>query len=141
MTNCACFMSNDDDTHPSGTIAHVAVYHFTLHAFGSWPADHRRGYTVRGEGYQPPDAEEQQRREEKLSQPVVSFDAAMQKILIVGTYDICHRRGWRLHGAGNDETHFHAAISSKEFVEWHEVRDKLKNVLSLFLGRWTGIEG
>jgi len=119
----------------------VAVYHFTLHAFGSWPANHRRGDSVRGEGYQPPDADEQHRREENLSQPVVSVDAAMHKILIVGTYDICHRRGWRLRGAGNDETHFHAAISWTEFVEWQDMRDKLKNVLSLFLGRWTGIEG
>ena len=119
----------------------VPVYHFTFHAFGTWPADHRRGYTERGEGYQPPDPEEQRRREENLTQPLVSFDESMQKVLIVGTYDICQRRGWRFHGAGNDETHFHAALSWKEFIEWQEVRDKLKNLLSLFLGRLTGING
>jgi hypothetical protein len=76
----------------------VAVYHFTFHAFGSWDVDHPRGYTVREEGYQPPDPEEQRRREEHLKQPLVEFDEAMQRVLIVGTNDICQRRGgvhWR----------------------------------------------
>ena len=118
----------------------MAVYHFTLHAFGTWRADHPRGYTIRGKGYQPPDREEQSRRDQNLTQPVISFDEPMQRILIVGTYDICHRRGWRFHGAGNDATHFHALISWKDYVHWQNVRDKLKNLLSLFLGRWTGIE-
>src|SRR5688500_17259657 len=89
----------------------VAAYHFTFHAFGTWHADHPRGYTVRDDGYQPPDAEEQRRREEKLTQEVVHFDDAMQKVLVVGTYDICKRRGWRFHGGGNDRTHTHALIS------------------------------
>jgi hypothetical protein len=119
----------------------VAVYHFTFHAFGTWDADNRRGYTVRGEGYQPPDSKEQRRRDENMLQEVIEFDEAMQKVLIAGTYDICHRRGWTFHGAGTDPTHFHPLISWKGFVEWQDVRDKLKNILSLFLGRWTGIEG
>jgi hypothetical protein len=119
----------------------MAVYHITLHAFGSWRADHPRGYTERHEGYQLPNPEEQQRREENLTQAVVEFDEMMQRILIVGTHDICKRRGWRFHGAGNDKTHFHAAISWRGFVDWQDVRDKLKNLLSLFLGRWRGVEG
>ncbi len=119
----------------------MAVFHFTFHAFGSWPTDHPRGYTVREEGYQPTDAEGQQRREERLTQPIVEFDEDMQKVLVVGTYDICRRRGWRFHGGGNDNTHTHALISWNEFVDWQEARDKLKNLLSLFLGRWMGIEG
>ncbi|MBC8104990.1 MAG: hypothetical protein H7Z14_00235, partial [Anaerolineae bacterium] len=119
----------------------MAVYHFTLHAWGTWDADNRRGYTVRGEGYQPPDPDEQRRREENKLQQVLEFDAGMQRVLIAGTNDICERREWTFHGAGTDPTHFHALISWRAFVEWEFVRDKLKNILSLFLGRWTGIEG
>jgi hypothetical protein len=119
----------------------MAVYHVTLHAFGTWPANHPRGYTQRAAGYQAPDAEEQQRREENLSQSVVRFDEAMQRILIVGTHDFCDRRGFAFHGAGNDETHYHALLSWKTFNDWQEVRDRLKNVLSLFLGRWAGVQG
>src|SRR5688572_23059556 len=65
----------------------------------------------------------------------------MQKVLVVGTYDICKRRGWRFYGGGNDPTHTHALIGFKEFVDWQDARDALKNILSLFLGRWTGREG
>jgi hypothetical protein len=119
----------------------VAVYHFTCHAFGTWRADDRRGFTVRGEGYQPPAPDEQARREENLTQPVVHFDGMMQRILIVGTHDVCARRGWHFYGSGSDPTHFHAAVGWDGFVEWQVVRDKLKNLLSLFLARWTGIQG
>ena len=77
---------------PFGILTIVAVYHFTLHAMGSWRADHPRGYTVREEGYQLPDPDEQQRREEKMSQPVVEFDEDMQRILIAGTYDHLHAK-------------------------------------------------
>ena len=63
----------------------MAAYHFTFHAFGTWRADHPRGYTVREDGYQPANPEEQRRREEKLTQDVVYFDEAMQKVLVVGT--------------------------------------------------------
>ena len=65
----------------------------------------------------------------------------MQKILIAGTYDICQHRRWHFHGGGNDATHYHSLISWRDYVHWQDVRDKLKNLLSLFLGRWTGIEG
>ena len=88
----------------------MAVYHFTYHAFGTWRADHRRGYTVRGEGYHAPDPDEQARRDDNLTQSVVHFDEMMQRILVAGTYDVCARRGWSFYGAGNDRTHFHAAI-------------------------------
>ena len=96
---------------------------------------------MRDEGYQPPDPDEQHRREGNATQSPVQFDEAMQRVLVVGTYDICRRRGWRYHGGGNDLTHTHALIGWKDFVDWQEARDRLKNVLSLFLGRWTGIEG
>jgi hypothetical protein len=34
----------------------MPVYHETLHAYRSLRADHRRGYTRRGKGYQAPNA-------------------------------------------------------------------------------------
>ena len=54
---------------------------------------------------------------------------------------ICMRRQWTFYGARNDQTHYHALIGWHHFVDWQEARDKFKNILSLFLGRWTGIEG
>jgi hypothetical protein len=112
----------------------VGVYHFTLHAFGSWPADHSRGHTLREQGYQAPDHDEQQRREEAMTQSIMEFDEDLQKVLIVGTHDICQRRGWRFHGGGTDLTHSHALISWKHFTDWQDARDKLKNLLRFVEG-------
>ena len=67
---------------------------------------------MREEGYQSPDANEQRRREENLTQDVIGFDDDMQKVLVIGTYDICARRGWQFYGAGNDPTHTHALLGS-----------------------------
>jgi hypothetical protein len=69
------------------------------------------------------------------------FDPLIQAVLISGAYDVCQRRTWRLHGAGTDPTHAHFAISWRGFTRWGDVRDKLKNLLSLFIGRATGITG
>ena len=57
----------------------------------------------------------QQHYDDRANQPPASFDAtAIQEILILGTYDICRRRGWRLHGVGTDERHFHWVVSWRE---------------------------
>ena len=65
----------------------------------------------------------------------------MQGVLIVGGYDVCARRDWRLHAVGTDPTHAHYLISQEGYFDFVEVRDKLKNLLSLFLGRAAGISG
>jgi hypothetical protein len=72
---------------------------------------------------------------------VVNFDSGMQRVLIAGGHDVCARRNWRLHAVGTDATHAHYLISRSGYFEFVEVRDKLKNLLSLFLGRYTGING
>ena len=35
----------------------MPVYHFTLHAYGTWMPDRPEGYNKHGEGYQAPDTE------------------------------------------------------------------------------------
>lgn len=40
-----------------------------------------------------------------------------------------------------DPTHVHMIVSWRGFRPWDDVMDKLKNVLSLFLGRATGKSG
>lgn len=65
----------------------------------------------------------------------------MQEILILGAFDVCRRRNWRLHAVGTETTHAHFIISWREFISWDQVLAKLKNILSLLLGRATGIQG
>ena len=71
----------------------------------------------------------------------VYFDDAMQEVLILGCIDICRRRGWRCHVVGTDPSHFHVVVSWKRFVRWEYVRQKIKNILSLLLGRLANQPG
>jgi hypothetical protein len=61
----------------------VAVYHFTIHAFRSWRPDHPRGYTRKGEGYQPPDEEMAEKYDQAASQDAVIFDESLQREILV----------------------------------------------------------
>jgi hypothetical protein len=113
----------------------MPVYHFTIHAYRSWSPNHRRGFTERGKGYQPPSPEKAERYDNNAKQDKVIFDREIQEILILGATDVCRRRKWRLHGVGTDPSHFHIVISWRSFIPWNQVMGKLKNILSLILGR------
>ena len=65
----------------------------------------------------------------------------MQNVIIAGAFDACERRKWRLHGVGFEANQVHLLISWKDFLEWEAVREKLKTLLSLFLGRLVGEQG
>jgi len=120
----------------------MPVYHFTVHAYRSWGPSKPRGYTQRRKGYLRPDPKMQEDYDNRAKQEPASFDDRdIQEILILGTYDICRRRGWRLHGVGTDEKHYHWVVSWRGFIPWQEVRKITKNILSLLLNRVTGQEG
>ncbi|HSV13563.1 MAG TPA: hypothetical protein VLI90_04845 [Tepidisphaeraceae bacterium] len=116
----------------------MAVYFITLHAYRSWRPDHKRGYTRRGKGVLPPDPQTAANYDAAAHQEPVEFTKEMQQVMVAGAFDVCARRGWRLHGAGFELTHGHFLVSWRGFISWLDVRAKLKNLLSLFLGRLTG---
>ena len=120
----------------------MPVYHFTVHAYRSWGPAKARGYVQRGKGYLPPDPNMQRNYDDRAKQPPATFDErTIQEILVLGTYDVCARRKWRLHGVGTDPLHFHWVVSWGGFLPWQEVRRQTKNVLSLLLNRITGQKG
>jgi hypothetical protein len=119
----------------------MAVGLFTFHAYGTWWPDNGRGYTKKDGGVLPPDADMADRYRERAVFEVVGFNADMQKVLIVGMHDLCGRRQWRVHAVGSDPTHGHFLVSHPGYFDFVEARDKMKNLLSLFLGRATGATG
>jgi hypothetical protein len=119
----------------------MPVYHFTLHAYRSWRPDHPRGYTKRGEGYQPPDPEQAKRYDERASQDAAKFVKEVQILIIRISHDFCERRKMRLHGVGNEEGHTHIVLSWSGFSSWHEVMRRLKNVLATELNRHFNTPG
>ena len=119
----------------------MAVYHFTIHAYRSWRPDHPRGYTRKGEGYQPPDEEMARKYDEAAKQEAVLFDDLTQREILVLAHQICDEEGWRLEAAGFDETHTHLVISWRGFMPWEEVDRRLKNLLALKLNRRRNTPG
>lgn len=119
----------------------MAVYHFTIHAYRSWRPDHPRGYTRKGEGYQPPDEEMAAQYDEAASQDAVIFNDPLQKEIVILAHGICEQERWRLEAAGFDETHTHLVISWTTFISWEGVDQRLKNLLALKLNRRRGVTG
>ncbi|MBC8108895.1 MAG: hypothetical protein H7Z14_20085 [Anaerolineae bacterium] len=83
----------------------MAVYHFTILAYRTWDPDHPRGYTKKGEGYQPPDSDTADQYDRNAKQDRVLFDDAVQRAIVVFAHDICETEGRKLEAAGFDPTH------------------------------------
>src|SRR5207244_13089562 len=89
----------------AATIFRMPVYHFTLHAYRSWRPDHPRGYTLKGRGYQAPDAEQADFYDKNAKQDAVLFDQQTQREILNIAHAICDKEKWKLELAGFDETH------------------------------------
>jgi len=113
----------------------MPVYHFTLHAYRSWSADNPRGYVRRRTGILRPDPQKAAQYDSQAKWPPVRFTTQMQQILVLGSYDVCQTRGWRLHMAAAEPSHLHLIVSWRQYLPWQKVRQRIKNVLSLSLGR------
>jgi len=113
----------------------MPVYLFTFHAYRSWNADNPRGFVRSTARLLPPDTEMADHYDQNASEEPVLFDRRSQQILIWAFSDACQRREWRLHGIATEPTHVHLMVSWKGDAGWSHVRDRLKNVASLLLGR------
>jgi hypothetical protein len=113
----------------------MSVYHFTIHAYRTWDPDHKRGYTKKGDGYQPSDPDIADQYDRHAKQERVLFNDDVQREIVVFAHDVCSTDGWKLEAAGFDPTHTHVIISWKNFVKWEWVDQRLKNLLALKLNR------
>lgn len=113
----------------------MAVYHFTLHAYRSWNADNPRGYVKHNQGIQPADSARAEFYDSQASQEPMHFTNEHQQVISWIVADACARRQWRLHGLAFEPTHVHILVSWRGFQRWEKVRGKLKNLMSLELGK------
>jgi len=63
------------------------------------------------------------------------FGHEHQRILIWIGFDVCDRRGWRLHFVATEPTHVHYLVSWPGIERWDQVSNRIKNIASLMLGR------
>jgi len=67
--------------------------------------------------------------------PAVVFTKQMQEILIAAARDKCAAKNWRLHAIATDNTRVHMIISWRTFMEWNQVINRIKNIMSYRLGK------
>ena len=113
----------------------MAVYLFTYHGYRTWRPDNPRGYVKPGTGILDLDEKMAQCYGSQAQQKPTLFKQDHQKILIWTAHDACHRRQWQLHYIATETTHVHVLVSWREFMPWEEVSKRLKNLMSLMLGR------
>ena len=113
----------------------MPCYLFTFHAYRSWNADNPRGFVQEAGSIEAPSAQLARYYDEHAQQPPVLFEALHQRVLIWIAFDACARRQWRLHFVATEPTHVHILVSWHSSEPWGEVRRRLKNLASLFLGR------
>jgi len=119
----------------------MPVYLFTYHAYRSWMPDHQRGYVQHGRGIRKPSVAMAARYAERARGPRVYFDEEQQRALIVAAREVCTRLNWRLHAIQANRTHVHVLLSWREYQPWLAVFARVKNILSLHLGRQAGVKG
>lgn len=113
----------------------MPAYLFTFHAYRSWNADNPRGFVQRGKGVQPPNHELARAYDSAASAAPMRFGHKHQRILIWVGFDVCARRGWRLHCAATEPTHVHYLVSWRGIERWDQISNRIKNIASLMLGR------
>jgi REP element-mobilizing transposase RayT len=121
----------------------VPLYHFTLHAYRSWNADHPKGYIQRGElGIKPPDAKRAKQRNYLAKHPAFLFDEADQQFLIGAVRQAAARRKWEVYGGVVIPTHMHAVVGW-QIVNLHPdaAQALLKRSLGFLLAQRHGTQG
>jgi hypothetical protein len=119
----------------------MPCYHFTLHAYRSWNANHPRGFVQAGRGIQPPNKSLAQFYDSTAKQQPVKFSQLHQRTILWIVWDTCRNRAWRLHVVAFESTHMHVVVSWKSSDSWKVVRAKLKNLISWALSRRFQSEG
>ena len=90
----------------------MPVFHFTLHAYRSWPADHPDGYCRRGiKGVLPADPVVARQWDRHARALPVAFDRLCALRIIEVARKLALERQWRLHGIAVTAQHIHAVLS------------------------------
>ncbi|MCH7848735.1 MAG: hypothetical protein IIB53_10280 [Planctomycetes bacterium] len=113
----------------------MPAYLFTFHAYRSWNPDNPRGFVQRGKGIQPPNHNLARAYDAVAGAAPMIFRREHQRVLIWVGYDVCARRGWRLHFTATEPTHVHYLVSWRGSEPWDQVSTRIKNIASLMLGR------
>jgi len=116
----------------------MPCYLFTYHAFGSWMPDREEGFVRRGEGVLPSDEPLGRQYRERAGQSEVTFDAAVQALLIAECRTAFEKQRCRGHYVATETTHLHVLVSWPDERDWSKLRAGLRASLSRRLNKEYG---
>jgi hypothetical protein len=120
----------------------MAVYHFTLHAYRSWNADHPRGYVKRGErGVKARDEALAEARDRLAKFSAVRFGKKDAQMMVAEARDVVRRRGGKCYGIAVIETHVHVVAGWEEERDADDLQKRLKQGFGFLLAKLHGTVG
>ena len=130
-----------------GTIASMAVYLLTFHAYRSWREDRPEGYVQRGvPGVQPASEDLAWWRAQRAQAPVRRFQPAERRFLVSMAKEICANCGWRLYATSCTGSHVHVIIgwqnaNTPDDDMARQIATRMKRVMGMKLGERAGVRG
>jgi hypothetical protein len=125
----------------------MPVFHFVLHAYGTWHPDHPRGWHQHGDPYPlRPDIPLARHRRKIQRWESAEFIEDMQQPMLDMVLDICRRRTWRCHAAAINITHIHIVASwpnlpRNETLPPDFLHNTFKRLLGLTAAKLAGTKG
>jgi len=116
----------------------MPCYLFTYHAYGSWMPDRKRGYVERDRGILPSDPVRAEQYRTRARHDPVTFNRAIQRLLIDETRQAAVKQRLRLHAVALDPTHAHVLVSWHDERRVKPVRSSVKSSLTRRLNRELG---
>jgi hypothetical protein len=120
----------------------MPVFHFILHAYGTWHPDNKHGWHQHGEAWaQKPNVPLGSYRKKSQRWEAAEFHDELQHAFLVMTLDMCQRRKWRCHAVAINETHLHAVISWFGSMPPDTVQHTAKRLLGWRAAKVTEVAG
>ncbi|HZL91336.1 MAG TPA: hypothetical protein VFB96_23415, partial [Pirellulaceae bacterium] len=113
----------------------MSVFLFTHHGYRNWMPDREEGFVRKGKGMRPPDNELNAYCRFDAAESEVTFDHAVQRVLIDEAQVAAEKQNFRLHFVATETTHAHVLVSWKDDRPWTRLRASIKSSFSRRLSR------
>lgn len=116
----------------------MPVYHFNLHAYGTWLPDRNEGYDPHGQGHHPPDSIAAKRYRVRMHNPATTLSHAVQQHALQILIESQKFQCFELYAFAAESTHLHALVGWRDDRDPFKVRSQVKSSLTRALNKAFG---
>ena len=96
----------------------------TWTTYGTWLPGDKRGWVLRGRGFQPPNPQLERRCRNRMKHPPCFLDYRQRELVEAVVRQHCMIRGWHLHAVRCRSNHVHVVVTAPGCSK--KIRDELK---------------